>query len=291
MNDLRYALIRFVPNMARMEPINVGVILQGSSRLDLKFNAHVSKQKRVDTDIFKKWRSFFEEEVTGTSVPLFQPPKDSPRFFEHLAKLCEDTMSLTPALIYQPQDACDSFDSILGRLYDELVAPPDQDVKEQSSRPTSVYRVLEEQYGFMKRGMRRHSYVSWDTTKHWNAYREIRNGENIVIDKIEVDTQIGKTADEIQKLSSGVGSFIGDFLRKQGNSSPSPRYLLLADPLEQKFTDQTPDDFNVMLEEYGKVINLVKSRGGEVVQDHGEVQSVAGELNKKLPPHEPVLSG
>ena len=42
-------------------------------------------------------------------------------------------------------------------------------------------------------------------------YRQVINGENLVIDKVEVGDRIGLTADEIQKLSSGANLFFRGF--------------------------------------------------------------------------------
>ena len=47
MNDLRYALIRFIPDAARMEPINFGVVLQGAGKIDFKLHPNFARRKDV----------------------------------------------------------------------------------------------------------------------------------------------------------------------------------------------------------------------------------------------------
>ena len=59
MNDLHYALIRFIPDMARMEPMNFGVVLQGAGKIDFKLNPNFARKKEVETPVFQKWRDFF----------------------------------------------------------------------------------------------------------------------------------------------------------------------------------------------------------------------------------------
>src|SRR5436190_24087936 len=84
MFDFRYALIRYIPDPFRMEPINIGVLLQGRGRIDFRLNTQASKKGVVDTATFKRWRSFLDEEVGGKPVPLFQPDKSTPQFFAYL---------------------------------------------------------------------------------------------------------------------------------------------------------------------------------------------------------------
>src|SRR5437763_17103420 len=103
MTELRYALIRFIPDMDRMEPINVGVILQGEGRIEFKLGPHAAKRADVDTQVFQKWRAFLEEEIRGAAVPLLQPPKDSAQFLHYLAGLCEQTVLITRPLAMSAQ--------------------------------------------------------------------------------------------------------------------------------------------------------------------------------------------
>jgi hypothetical protein len=282
MNDFRYSLIRFVPDLERMEPFNVGIILQGQGKLDFRLSPHVAKRKDVDTVIFQKWRSFLEEEIRGEEVPYLQPPKLSREFLEYLARMCDQTMTISRPL-YLSERPEEGFESVLQSLYDRLVAPPDQRRKEQSPRPTSTFRDLEEAKQFRKRGMKKHPYVSLPGEKQrWNAYRQVVNGQDIVVDKVEVNSVVGLTADEIQKLSSGVGRFLERFLHASHPVIP-PRYVLIADELREKFTDQTDEDYQAMKDELQGVLDVVRSQGGEILRDPREVQEFAEEVDKKLP--------
>jgi hypothetical protein len=281
MNDFRYALIRFVPDLERMEPFNVGIILQGQGRLDFKLSPHAAKRKDVDTTIFQKWRAFFEEEIRGDAVPFLQPPRDSREFLNYLAGLCDQTVTISQPL-YLAERPEGAFDGVMQSLYERLVAPPDQPKREQDPRPTSTFRELEETKQFRKRGMKKHPYIALPGMNRWNAYRQVLNGENIVIDKVEIGHLVGLTADEIQKLSSGVSQFLDHFLDANCSSMPR-RYVLIADQLEQKFTDQSDDDFHAMTEELQKVVEEVKRRGGGVLRDPNQVSSFADEVDRKLP--------
>ena len=264
-----------------MEPINVGVILQASDRIDFKLSPHTAKRKDIDTDVFRSWRMFFAEEISGKDVPFFQPPKSSEQFLQHLANLCDGAVLVTRPLAMAVQSEA-GFDSVLADLYDRLVAPTEHSRKERSPRPTTRFREIEDEKEFRKRGLKRYPYVPLNAQRRWSAYRQLQNGENIVIDKVEVGNQMGLTADEIQKLA-GIGDFLSDFLGSAPADAPRRRYVLLADQLNEKFTDQSDDNFGFMREEYDRAIETVKQSGGELLRKPEDVAEFAEEVDKKLP--------
>ena len=281
MNDLHYALIRFVPDMARMEPINFGVVLQGFGKIDFKLNPNFAIRKDVETPVFQQWRDFLVEEIRGEPMPLFQPRKDSVEFLTHLANLCEQTVSLSrPLFVSAKKD--ESFEDVLESLFTKLVLPPESPKSDHMPRPTSRFREIEYEKQFRRRGMRKHPYLTLPGDKRWNAYRQLLNGENIVIDKVEVRNDVGLTADEIQKLASGVEPFLDRFLESTAPAIPT-RYYLLADDLKEKFTDQTDDDYHAMKDELDCVIKTVESRGGSVLRRAEEVVDLANLIDNKLP--------
>ena len=282
MNDFVYSLVRFVPDLERMEPFNVGVILQGQGKIDFKLSPHTAKRKDVDTVVFQNWRSFLEEEIRGEAVPFLQPPKDSRDFLNHLSAMCEQTLCISKPF-YLSERSEGNFQSVLQSLYERLVAPPDQQKGEQTSRPTSTFRQFEEIKQFRKRGMKRHPYISLPKVgRPWNAYRQVVNEQNIVVDKVEVGNSVGLTADEIQKLSSGVDRFLSQFLHETQPASP-PRYVLIADQLREKFSDQTDEDFETMQDEFQRVLRAVQDQGGDILQDADKVKEFAEEVDRKLP--------
>ena len=282
MNEYRYSLIRFVPDPERMEPFNVGIILQGQDKVDFKLSPHAAKRKDVNTAIFQRWRAFFDEEIRGEEVPFLQPPKHSREFLESLSRMGDQTVIISRPL-YLSERPEDGFEGVLQRLYDRLVAPPDQTRKEPMPRPTSAFRDLEEAKQFRKRGMKKHPYIALPGERQrWNAFRQVVNGQDIVVDKVEVSNFVGLTADEIQKLSSGVDRFLERFLHAPNPPHP-PRYILIADELREKFTEQTDEDYQAMKDELQGVLDVVRSQGGEILRDPRDVQILAEEIDRKLP--------
>ena len=281
MQEFRYSLIRYIPDVMRMEPTNVGIILQGKSRLDFQLSRHAAKRSSIDTDVFQSWRKFFEEEIRGEAMPLLQPSKFSTKFFDHLSLLCRDTVRLSPALILKV-NSDESFDHVLGRLFDQLVSTGSKE-KEVADRASSVYREFEVEKKFLKRGLQKHPYIPLTDARRWNAFRSAKfsDGSTMVIDKVEINNQVGLAADEIQKLSSGVQQFLEKYFGQAQGKDRS--YHLIADPLVEKFGDQSDENFSIMLEEYEKIKEVVTQSGGVVLRDKDATTTLAKTLDLSLP--------
>lgn len=69
----------------------------------------------------------------------------------------------------------------------------------------------------------------------------------------------------------------------QSEQTIHARYYLLADDLNEKFTDQTDEDFQAMKDEMTHVIQTVESRGGLVLRGDDEVVKFADQIDQKLP--------
>lgn len=279
MRDFRYALIRYIPDPLRMEPINIGILLQGQGRIDFRLNTQASRKGAIDTATFKRWRNFLEEEVGGPPVPLFQPDKSKPQFFTYLQSLCEKTVSLSNPFVVSRDS--EDFDELLNSLYQRMVAPPEAEAAESNDRPTGVFREIAEERKFLQRGMKRHAHVMVGDKALWMAYRQVMNGELIAFDKIEVATRIGATANEIERIPT-VAHRLPQFINKRVNGKPT-RYVLLADELERPFSPQSPEDFQAMKADLAKAIELVSSKGGQVISSKHEAQRFCDELDQKLP--------
>jgi len=123
MKNLRYVLIRYIRDRARMEPLNAGVILQGEGRIALRLSPHLDQRADVNTSAWKEWKEFFECEITGEAIPHFQPSRESEQFLRYLEGLCSGTVVLSAPLTISVSDGR-SFGEILESLYQRLVAPP-----------------------------------------------------------------------------------------------------------------------------------------------------------------------
>lgn len=279
MAEFRYALVRYVPDALRMEPINIGIVLQGKNRLCLKLNTRASSLKEIDTHVFRHWRWFLEEEINGEAMPLFQPRKSSVEFFKYLGGLCEGPVLLSPPL-YHAVAAESTFEAVLERLYERLVAPKPSVSVGDGSRPSGRFRQLSEEFNFLKRGMTRHRHVQAGSSKLWMAYRQVDNGERIAIDKVEVANQIGSTANEIERLPT-IRDALPQFRAR--STDKVARFVLLADQLSQPFTGQPQEEFEAMREDLEREIRALTACGAEVIRSVDQVEAFGREIDEKLP--------
>jgi Protein of unknown function (DUF3037) len=277
MQTYLYSLIRYVPVMERMEPINVGVILQGEGLLDVRLSPHAAKRKEIDTQVFRKWREFFIEEIRNDPTPLFQPEKTSPQFLAYLAQLCEGPVMVSRALtveIAPPRH----FKDVIDELYNRLVAPPEATSPVEARRPTGRFRQLTEDRQFLKRGMQRHTHVVVADRPLWTAYRQVCNGHPIAIDKIEIDTRIGATANEIERVPR-ILEGLPTFLRP----GQAGEYYLLADELQKPFSDQSEVEFKRMRDELEEAVAKVEKAGGQVLRNIHKTEALANQIDRVLP--------
>lgn len=281
MQEFRYALIRFVRDRERMEPVNAGVILQGAGRIDVKLQPHFARRKGVDAAIWTAWRRFFAEELHGNAVPLFQPDRTSRKFLDHLRELCTANVIVSePLQVTVPDDR--TFDAALESLYDRLAAPPEEALRAASRRPTVRFRELSESRRFLKRGMKRPSFVHVGQERLWHAYRQVENGVHIAVDKVEVGQELHLTASEIQALQL-VTEKLPRFLERRAGERTA-RYVLVADELEHPFTEQSDEDFAEMKRLLGQFEERIAASGGHVVRSTDEVVRIAEEIELSLRP-------
>jgi len=279
MQNYLYTLVRYVPDFERMEPINVGVILQGMGRLDACLSRHAAKRKDIDTQVFQQWRKFFLDEIRGDATPLFQPEKTSPQFLTYLQQLCEGAVLLSRPLALEVAPSR-GFDDVLRDLYNRLVAPPETTSPAAARRPTGRFRQLTEARHFLRRGLKKHAHVMSNERPLWMAYRQLANRQHIAIDKVEVDREIGATANEIERMPLIIDR-LPEFLRA-GRELPTS-YYLVADELKQPFSDQSQAEFQAMRDELEAAVEKVKNSGGRIVRSLSEAERLADEVDHALP--------
>lgn len=280
MVDYRYSLVRYIPDIRRMEPTNVGLVLQGKGQVAVKISPHAAKRKEIDTQVFQRWKAFLNQEVDGTAVPLFQPDKTSPQFFDYLSQLCDGPIFMSEALHHSALENV-TFKDVLSELYQRLVAPKESIAAMAASHPTGRFRQISEDRRFIRRGMKQYAHVSIPQGKLWMAYRQIDNGELIAIDKVEVNNRIGDTAIEIERIPR-ILEDLPKFL-KSGHGTKPTRFILLADELDHPFSNQSFDEFAAMRSDLDGAIEKVRNSGGHVLRTPEEAETLATEIDERLP--------
>jgi hypothetical protein len=280
LRDYRYILIRYAPDSMRMEPTNVGVILQGEGRIDMKIDPDTARRQHVDTEEFRNWKIFLTTEVLTESVPLFQPDRSKEEFLRYLETLCSGPVYLSKPLVLQSAEQ--EFDALLEVLYARLVAAPTPKPLDEVKRPTGAFRRWSHERRFLDRGMRRHAHIITGTQHRlWMAYRQVLNGEAIALDKVEAANRFGETSTEIDRLST-IKERLGEFLSARVDGKRT-RYYLLADKLSRPFNGQSEAEFNLMQADLEERVASIAKIGGEVLRSPQEVLGLVNDLDRKLP--------
>lgn len=276
MSEYRYALIRYIANPKRMEPQNVGVLLQGDGQIDFRLNPHASKRGDIDTPVFRKWTSFLQQEVRDAAMPLFQPPRSDVEFLRYLSDLCDSTVVLSPALQIISNKP---FDDVLESLYDELVAPPESS-RAAARRPAGRFRQMSDEREFVRRGMKKRMHLTRGNDRFWMAYRQVANGTLLAIDKVEVNTRLDETANEIERLPT-IEHHLPSFLKNRKGERPS-RFVLLADQLEKPFGSQSDKEYEAMKDDFESAIAKLRSKGAKILRTVEETQELVAEIDSML---------
>jgi hypothetical protein len=146
----RYQLIRYVADLERREPINIGVILQDNLRTVFKINDHFQGDPRYpepfNSESFAKWRLFFEEECLEGQI-TGQPDHGTIDFLHYLQSLCRSRYQLTDPLpfainIADLDEACRYLYQRLALSPSECLSPSVACVRDADARPGQCFGCL-----------------------------------------------------------------------------------------------------------------------------------------------------
>jgi hypothetical protein len=185
-----YQIIRYVPDLRRMEPQNIGVLVQGEFRVTYRLWTHfrpLGDKPDFDYANFRKWRDFFEAEVNGPQIALFQPPRHSPEFLEYLQSRCKGNYIVTRPLHVAMRT--DNVEEVRDYLYETLVRPPDEE-PQPAEQPVRRFR---EQLQAKKLegnpSLRRDEYVILPNGDseifHWQYEKNHRSNERVLIEPVQ----------------------------------------------------------------------------------------------------------
>jgi hypothetical protein len=135
-----YQIIRYVSDLERMEAQNIGIVVQGEGQTVARLWKHfrpLGEKRDFDYLNFRKWREFFEEEITGAQISMFQPPRNSPQFLEYLQSRCKSNYLMSRPLRFVSQ--VDRVEEVRDYLYDRLVKPQN-DNQELALQPVQRFR-------------------------------------------------------------------------------------------------------------------------------------------------------
>ncbi len=278
--DFTYALLRYVPDPERMEPLNFGVVVQGTQGMRLKLNTYFGQLGMVDAKVYRKWREFLEEEVEGEQKSIFRPSRDSADFWKYLRSLTGDTVIMTSPLKMATSDEVE-LEQVVVRLYDRLVNRKSSDKDTSRGRPgnpTFEFRRIRDDRKLDKRGLLRgHGVRSSGGEILWTPYRAFENGHRVAINKVEVNRDPELTNAEIG-TAKYVAS-IGEQIRKLG-----VRWVIMFDPLDEPLPGQDAEAFRDMKDALESSRSHALAAKANVLSSAAEVQDFVVDIEGSLQP-------
>jgi hypothetical protein len=272
-----YQIIRYVPDLRRMEPKNIGVIVQGESQLKHRMWRHFRPgDDKPDFDYanFRKWRDFFDEEVNGQQIALFQPPRQSPEFLEYLQTRCRGNYIVTRPLhvAMQTQD----IDAVRDYLYERLVRSPEE--TEPAEQPVQRFRArLKEKKLDKNRFLRQDEYVDLPNGDselfHWQYERNHGSKDRVLIEPVQWLNKIRITQLELEHVLSAV--------RKVRAAYLPARLIVVMDEVESP-SERAKDATKRLYENYIEGRSKLQQESDEVISTVDESESLVERIESDL---------
>lgn len=279
--DFTYALLRYVPDPERMEPMNFGVVVQSSEGMRIKLDNYFGARKGIEASVYKRWREFLEEEVEGEQKSIFRPSRESPEFWRYLRSLTGDTVLMTAPLKMSTGDDIDltaALDGLYERLVSRRTAEKDSSPGKPGN-PTFEFRRIRDEKKLDRRGlMKGHGVRGKDGEVLWTPYRAIENGRRVAINKVEVNNDPERTNTEIG-TAKYVAS-IGAQLKRLGII-----WVVLFDALNERLPGQDAEAFNDMKDALESSRKRVNEANGTILSNPEEVRQFVDDLETSLQPN------
>jgi hypothetical protein len=202
-----YQIIRYIPDLRRMEPQNIGVLVQGESGVTCRLWTHfrpLGDKPDFDYSNFRKWREFFELEVNGPQINMFQPTRESPEFLEYLQSRCKGSYTVTRPLHVAMETS--RIEEVRDYLYDTLVRSPEEE-HEPAEQPVRRFREeLQSRKLNRNRYLRRDEYLVLPNGDaqlfHWQYHKNHGSDEQVLIEPVQWLDKIRITQLELDHVLS-----------------------------------------------------------------------------------------
>jgi len=273
-----YQIIRYVPDLRRMEPQNIGVIVQGKDETKCRLWTHFrpsGDKPNFDFSNFRKWRNFFETEINGPQIKLFQPPRQSPKFLEYLQSRCKGNYILTRPLHLTMRTS--DIEEVTETLYQTLVKSPEEE-PEPSELPVRSFREqLQEKRLDRNPLFRRDEYLNLPNGQtelfHWQYVKNHGSNQKILIDKVQWLGRIRLTQLELEHVLIAV--------KKVRENMSSARLIVIMDPLDPP-SRHAKDSTKRLYENYQNGKNVLANDCDEVVSTVVDTEKLVVRIESDL---------
>jgi hypothetical protein len=277
-NRFFYQILRYIPDLNRMEPRNFGIIVQGGGHTKVKINTRFAQKGFVDTEAFRSWRRFLEKEIDEEQteqLSFLRPAKDSPEFLDHLNQLVKGNFNLSRPLVAEYRRDVET-DTVLYELFEALVSDKEEQDAVMITRPTGKFRASSDEKQFLKRGLRKDEHVKLGENTEWIGYRFYVNGKIELIEKVEFNREPRRTAEELNSLIRLIPT-IPDSFTAQGN-----RFHLILDP-HKMFPNQKEDEAEKYRMDRERLGKMAADVGIRIYDTPENVQPLIDEIDGELP--------
>lgn len=273
-----YQIIRYVPDLRRMEPKNIGVLVQDQYQLTCRLWTHFRPgDDKPDFDFanFRKWREFFDTEVNGPQIKLFQPPRQSPEFLEYLQSRCTGNYLLTRPLHITMRT--DDIEEVTEYLYRRLVRSPEEE-REPAEQPVRSFREqLQEKRLDRHPLFRRDEYVSLPNGEaelfHWQYEKNHGSNERVLIDKVQWLGRLRLTQLELEHVLRAV---------QKVHTASFPAYLIVVMDEVERPSPQAKDATKRLYDNYMKGKETLSLESDEVISTVSETENLVGRIESDL---------
>jgi hypothetical protein len=190
-----------------MEPQNIGVVVQSDSEVACRIWSYfrpLGDKPDFDYGNFRKWREFFEAEVTGPQIKMFQPPRTSPEFLEYLQSRSRGNYIVTAPLRFAMP--AENIEEVKNYLFKILVRAPEED-SEPAEQPVRRFREqLQARKLHRNPNLRQDEYITLPNGEselfHWQYQRNHGSNTRVLIEPVQWLDKIRLTQLELEHVLS-----------------------------------------------------------------------------------------
>ena len=203
----RYQILRYIADLRRMEPENIGIVIQNSEKASCRFHTRLGNRAGFDYDNYRRWREFFEAEINGDAVPIFQPDRASAEFLLYLQERCSGNYSLTRPLELVLDT--DNLEKAETHLFQTLVLKPD-DKASNSKQPVKRLRSeLKQRHILNNPAFHTKQLFKTNGLTELVEYFYVRNhGADlpVIIQPVQISSDISRTINGLERAESLVSN-------------------------------------------------------------------------------------
>lgn len=271
-----YQLLRYIPDLSRMEPRNFGIVLQDDRRIQAKIYPYLASSGDVETKAFHAWKEFIEKEINNDDseqLQLFRPAKSTKGFLEYLTTIIKGNFTISKPMVVQFNEEID-FDEVIDSLYKKLVVRKEERDSNSLYRPTGKFRQISLEKKFRERGLEEDKDVNVGLTREETVYRVHKNGNLFLVQKVEFNQFLHSTALELSNVLSFCRDVKKEFFKENEG------HIILDQ--HKKFGKQTEEDAVRFYKKREEIGNVALEKNMRVYDTPEKIDGLSNIIDRRL---------